>query len=215
MSRAIAGALGVFAIALAIASAIALALTACTPSPEAAPSAPASTAPVRPTPSLEVPVAAATPTPARPSVPPVRVVAASIGVDIPVIPVGIEKGGFMELPANPATAGWYRYGPDPASTDGNTVISAHVDAPDYPIGPFSALRDLKGGAVIQVTDAAGTEHSYTVQSVTYYRKTELPVHDLFARSGGKALVLITCGGDYDSRIGRYTDNVVAIATPVG
>jgi len=27
-------------------------------------------------------------------------------------------------------------------------------------------------------------------------------------------VLITCGGDFDSRTGRYADNVVAIATPI-
>lgn len=207
MSRTIAGALGALAIALA--------LTACGPSPEAAPSAPAPTVTVRPTPSIDVPVVAATPTPARQSVPPVRVVAADIGIDIPVIPVGIEKGGFMELPADPAVAGWYRYGADPSSSEGNTVISAHVDAPDYPIGPFSALRDLKAGAVIEITDEAGAAHSYAVESVTYYRKTELPVRDIFARTGGLALVLITCGGDYDSRTGRYTDNVVAIATPVG
>ena len=207
MSRTIAGALGAFAIALA--------LTACGPSPGVAPSAPAPTVTARPTPSIDVPVVAATPTPARQSVPPVRVVAASIGVDIPVIPVGIEQGGFMELPADPAVAGWYRYGSDPTSSRGNTVISAHVDAPDYPIGPFSALRDLQAGAVIEVIDEAGAAHSYSVESVTYHRKTELPVRDIFARTGGPTLVLITCGGDYDSRTGRYTDNVVAIATPVG
>ncbi|MFE5410200.1 class F sortase [Microbacterium sp. NPDC056569] len=196
--------------------AIALALTACGSPPRAAPSAPApsATASALPTPAVEVPVAAATPSAARRPVPPVRVVAASIDVDVPVVPVGVEDGGFMELPPDPAIGGWYRFGADPTASDGNVVISAHVDSPQYPIGPFSRLRDLPVGEVVEVTDAAGATHRYTVQSVTYYPKAELPVEELFARSGTRSLVLITCGGLFDSRTGRYADNVVAIATPI-
>ncbi|WP_374977221.1 class F sortase [Microbacterium trichothecenolyticum] len=196
--------------------AIALALTACGSPPRVAPSAsaPSATATALPTPAVQVPVAAATPPPARQPVPPVRVVAASIDVDVPVVPVGVETGGFMELPADPAIGGWYRFGADPAASDGNVVISAHVDSPEYPIGPFSRLRDLAVGEVVEVTDAAGDARRYAVQSVTYYPKADLPVDDVFARSGARNLVLITCGGEFDSRTGRYADNVVAIATPI-
>jgi len=198
--------------------AIALALTACGSSPGAAPSAPApsatATATARPTPAVEVPIAAATPSPTRRPVPPVRVVAASIDVDMPVVPVGVEAGGFMELPVDPAIGGWYRFGSDPVALDGNVVISAHIDAPQYPIGPLSRLRDLPAGEVVEVTDAAGDVRRYQVQSVTYYPKADLPVDELFARSGTRNLVLITCGGQFDSRTGRYADNVVAIATPI-
>ncbi|MBW9110627.1 class F sortase [Microbacterium trichothecenolyticum] len=207
MARAVAG--------VGASLAIALALTACGSPPGAAPSAPApsATATALPTPAVEVPIAAATPSPARRPVPPVRVVAAPIDVDMPVVPVGVETGGFMELPADPAIGGWYRFGADPAASDGNVVISAHVDSPEYPIGPFSRLRDLAVGEVVEVTDAAGDTRRYAVQSVTYYPKADLPVNDLFARSGARNLVLITCGGEFDSRTGRYADNVVAIATP--
>lgn len=208
MGRAIAG--------VGASLAIALALTGCGSSPGAAPSAPApsQTATALPTPAVEVPVAAATPSPPRRHVPPVRVVAASIDVDVPVVPVGVEAGGFMELPADPAIGGWYRFGADPAASDGNVVISAHVDSPEYPIGPFSRLRDLPVGDVVEVTDAAGDTRKYAVESVTYYPKAELPVDELFARSGTRRLVMITCGGQFDSRTGRYADNVVAIATPI-
>ncbi|WP_239065624.1 class F sortase [Microbacterium hibisci] len=182
-------------------------------SPSTAPTAAATPTPL-PTPVVEVPVAAATPTPARTPVPPVRVVAASVGVDMPVVPVGVEEGGFMELPVDPAIAGWYRFGADPTSADGNTVISAHVDAPAHPIGPFSRLRDLAQGDTVDVTDAAAAAHRYSVESVTYYPKAVLPVDELFARAGARKLVLITCGGAFDSSTGRYADNVVAIATPI-
>ena len=214
MARAIAG--------VGASLAIVLALTACGSPPGAAPSAsaPSATATGRargaadPRPPVEGPAAAAPPSPARRPVPPVRVVAASIDVDVPVVPVGVEAGGFMVLPADPAIGGWYRFGADPAASDGNVVISAHVDSPAYPIGPFSRLRDLPVGDVVEVTDAAGDMRKYAVESVTYYPKAELPVDDLFARSGARSLVLITCGGEFDSRTGRYADNVVAIATPI-
>ena len=212
MGRAIAG--------VGASLAIVLALTACGSPPGAAPSASApsatatATVTADPTPAVEVPVAAAAPSPARRPVPPVRVVAVSIDVDVPVVPVGVEAGGFMELPADPAIGGWYRFGADPAASDGNVVISAHVDSPAYPIGPFSRLRDLPVGDVVEVTDAAGDMRKYAVESVTYYPKAELPVDVLFARSGARSLVLITCGGEFDSRTGRYADNVVAIATPI-
>ena len=103
---------------------------------------------------------------------------------------------------------------DPTSTDGNVVISAHVDAPGYPIGPFSRLRELVAGDIVEVADAAGATHRYAIESVTYFPKADLPVEELFARTGTKALVLITCGGAFDSTTGRYADNVVAMATPL-
>jgi hypothetical protein len=193
--------------------AVVVALTGCSSPPEAAPSAPAPTVTARPTPTADVPIAAATPAPARQPVPPVRVVAATVSIDVPVVAVGVEPGGFMELPVDPAVAGWYRFGADPASGDGNTVISAHVDAPAYPIGPFSRLRDLPVGEVIEVTDASNAVARYEVRSVAYYPKAELPVTELFAREGSRDLVLITCGGEFDPSTGRYADNVVVIATP--
>jgi sortase (surface protein transpeptidase) len=145
----------------------------------------------------------------------VRLVAASIGVDVPVVPVGVEGNGLMQLPENPAVGGWYRFGPDPSRGEGNVVISAHVDAPGFPIGPFSRIRDLPVGSTIDVLDSDGATHSYTVSSVTYYAKPDLPVDTVFAREGAETLVLITCGGAFDAATGRYADNVVAIATSAG
>ena len=198
--------------------AIVLALTGCgqesvTESPTVTPAPVRTSAAPAPTASVDVPVAAATPSPPRRAVPPTSVSIASIGVDVLVVDVGVEEGGFMELPEDPAIAGWYRWGSDPTSETGNTVISAHVDAPGYPIGPFSRLRDLGAGERIEVADADGVVHPYVLESVTYYPKAELPVNELFSREGEGTLVLITCGGAFDPATGRYQDNVVAIAAP--
>lgn len=195
--------------------AIALGLAACSaPEPPAASPTPAATRPA-PTPAVDVPVTAATAPPTAAAAPPIRVAVADVGVEVAVTEVGVDVNGAMELPEDPAVAGWYRFGAAPADDEGKTVISAHVDAPAYPIGPFSRLRELGAGAQVQVQDAAGVTHRYAVSSVTYYRKTELPVDDLFARGGARELVLITCGGAFDASVGRYEDNVVVIASPVG
>jgi hypothetical protein len=200
-----------------------LALAACAPAPAptgagAVTSAPTATPTPTPTPaptaSVDVPIVASTPQPARAAVPPVRVQIPPIGVDMEVIPVGVEPGGFMELPVDPAIAGWYRFGPDPWSADGNTVISAHIDAPQYPIGPFADLRELTPGEEVTVLAADGAQARYSVASVTYYPKQDLPVEEIFARSGTRALVLITCGGAFDSSTGHYEDNVVVVAQPL-
>jgi hypothetical protein len=166
-----------------------------------------------PTSTVDVPIIDGALQPARAPLPPVRVRIDAAGVDMEVVPVGVESSGFMELPPDPAIAGWYRFGPDPWSPDGNTVIAAHIDAPDYPIGPFANLRDLPADAEITVTAADGSTAAYGVATVTYYPKQELPTDELFAREGTTALVLITCGGNFDETTGHYDDNVVVVAIP--
>lgn len=145
---------------------------------------------------------------------PVRLRLPAVGIDMPVTDVGVESNGQMQLPEDPAIAGWYRYGADADSTSGNVVLAAHVDAGGYPIGPLASVRELVPGEAIEVEAADGTSRAYVLESVTYYEKAALPVDQLFARDGDSALIMITCGGPFDSSTGRYRDNVVAVAKPV-
>ncbi|WP_294328486.1 class F sortase, partial [uncultured Sphingomonas sp.] len=103
---------------------------------------------------------------------------------------------------------------EPGSGAGNTVIAAHIDSPDYPIGPFASLRDAPAGAEVRVVSAAGVETRWAVQTVTFFAKTDLDTDALFARTGPATLVLVTCGGEFDPSTGHYRDNVVLVATPV-
>lgn len=151
---------------------------------------------------------------ADPALAPQRLRIPALGVDMPVTDVGVEASGQMELPVDPATAGWYRYGPDADSAAGNILLAAHVDSVDYPIGPLARLRDLAVGETVEVQAADGSTRAYAVESLTYYEKSSLPTADLFAREGAPALVIITCGGPFDAASGHYRDNVVAVARPV-
>jgi len=129
-----------------------------------------------------------------------------------VLGVGVASDGQMALPPNPATVGWYSYGPRPGDSGGATVLAAHIDAPGYGIGPLARLGELRPGDVITVV-SRGTSRRYVVSSTRHIEKTSLDLASLFARSGPPRLHLVTCGGDFDRTRRRYEQNVVVLALP--
>jgi sortase (surface protein transpeptidase) len=201
---------------LALAS-MALLLVGCTTTPTqiVAPDAkPETAAAPRPSAKVDIQRQSAALQPAVQAPAPVRIQIPSVSIDIEIIPVGVEANGFMEIPENVTIAGWYRYGPSPSSDKGSTVITAHVDALVQGLGPFAALSSLPQNAEIIVTTDTGEEHRYVLESVQNFQKRQLPLDQLFDRSGAPRLVLITCGGQFDKKLRTYSDNVVAIANPM-
>ena len=169
----------------------------------------------RPTAVVQVPITgsslASLATPAI--APPVRVEIPAAGIDMGISPVGVKEDGEMEVPPNPSTAGWYRWGSAPGGETGSTVVAAHVDSLEYGLGPFAQLRSLPAGAEIFITSADGAVHRYVAATLSYYPKDQLPSTELFERAGPERLVLITCGGSFDETALTYSDNVIVTATP--
>jgi LPXTG-site transpeptidase (sortase) family protein len=144
---------------------------------------------------------------------PSRITIPSLGLNANVVPVGIEDDGAMEIP-NAVEAGWYRFGPRPGSPNGSAVIAGHVDHRKTP-GVFIELRRLDIGAEVSVTDDTGKLHRYVVTERYQVNKHELPVKELFRRTGEPVLTLITCGGEFDRKTRSYDDNIVITAIPLG
>jgi LPXTG-site transpeptidase (sortase) family protein len=142
---------------------------------------------------------------------PITVSVGSIGIaEAAVIPVGVEPDGRMEVP--PADlVGWYRFGSVPGE-QGQTVLAAHV-AYDGVDGVFVDLVEVAIGDEVTVSDGSGGVSRYRVVSNDQYDKDELP-DQLFARTGEPGLVLITCGGIFDSSARSYEDNIVVVAVPL-
>jgi sortase (surface protein transpeptidase) len=82
------------------------------------------------------------------------------------------------------------------------------------LGPFAALSSLPKNAEIIVTTDTGVEHRYILESVQNFQKEQVPLDQVFDRTGAPRLVLITCGGQFDKKLRTYSDNVVAIANPM-
>lgn len=189
--------------------------TAREPAPVVSSAPPGPTLGTAPTAVPSVPVQDATAPAADPAAPPVRLAVPSVDIDMTVVPVGVADDGGMELPPDATEVGWYRFGPAPGSGAGNALLAAHVDSRLSGIGPFARLRHVDVGARVVVTADDGTQLGYRVSSVEKIPKDRAPLDAWFGRSGDPRLVLVTCGGAWDAKIGHYADNVVVTADPIG
>ena len=177
-----------------------------TPRPSARRSAPGARAPGWRTRSAAPPRPAAV-------VAPERLVARSVGLDLPVVPQGVDRDGRMALPDQPSRLGWYRFGAAPGDDRGAVVLAGHVDSSRYGAGPLTRLAGLERGDHLSVRDARGRSTTYVVVKVQRIPKSDFAPDDVFERSGPAVLRVITCGGAYEPRHGGYQDNLVVTAAP--
>jgi len=94
------------------------------------------------------------------------------------------------------------------------VLLGHVDSSSQGPGAFFHLASLEPGSEIRVVLADGSRRTFRVVARRTYLKSRLPTA-MFARTGRPMLVLVTCGGPFDARVGHYRDNVVVYAAPQG
>ena len=140
---------------------------------------------------------------------PVVVSIPSIGVRSRLVTLGLDAEGAMEVPGDPARAGWFSRGPAPGAL-GPAVIAGHVSWNGAP-GIFYRLDKLRRGDRVVVSREDGTSAFFVVEKVSRYEKTRFPVRTVYGAIDHAGLRLITCGGTYDSSRHRYPDNVVVFA----
>ncbi|MEU3981411.1 class F sortase [Streptomyces sp. NPDC026672] len=197
--------------AFALAAPAAL-LTACaggrTPSPGATAPARADggTAPPSPA-SAKAPHALARSAPVRLRIP-------AIGVDTPLIRLGLEADGTVQVPPITAhdRAGWYEHSPTPGQT-GPSVVLGHVTVGEYGDGVFRRLSTLRRGDRIEARLENGTTPVFTVTSLRTVAKAAFPSDDVYGDVDRPELRVITCGGPRDGE--GYQDNVIVFAALSG
>ncbi len=144
---------------------------------------------------------------------PVEISIKALGVNAPVLPVGIARaGGNMQIPQDVRVVGWYRFGPFPGQL-GSAILVGHVDSRAQGAGAFFRLAHLSVGASIIVRSHDGSSLRFEVVARRSYPKGGLPAW-IFDRTGPPTLALVTCGGSFDRRLRRYADNIVIFAVPV-
>jgi sortase (surface protein transpeptidase) len=145
--------------------------------------------------------------------PPVRLAIPAIGVATPLVRLGLEADGGMQVPADFGRAGWFTEGPAPGQV-GPSVIAGHVDSRTGP-AVFYRLRELRPGQAILVERADGSRLRFVVEQARSYPKEEFPTAAVFGPVPEAALRLITCAGDFDRARGSYRDNLVVFARLAG
>lgn len=142
---------------------------------------------------------------------PVRVRVPAIGVDAPLVRLGLTSEGALDVPVKAMTAGWYTGSPVPGLV-GPAVIAGHVHWSGIP-AVFARLTDLRPGDRIVVSRSDGTTATFTVDRVATYPKARFPTALVYDSLDHPGLRLITCG-DFDPVTRTYEANVIAFATLV-
>jgi LPXTG-site transpeptidase (sortase) family protein len=138
---------------------------------------------------------------------PTRVEVLSIGLDAPIVYMGIDDEGNMDVPGSRTNlVGWYKDGTIPGD-QGSAVFDAHV------VAAFKRLHNVHPGDDIYVTTSAGTRLHFKIESTHTYPVGDLSSDLLFNQHDAKRLNLITCAG-VNLGGGNYTKRFVAFAVLV-
>jgi sortase (surface protein transpeptidase) len=142
---------------------------------------------------------------------PVTIRIPGIGVNAPVMKVGRDADGTVQVPplAEHNLTGWYRYGPSPGQR-GPAVILGHVDSATG-VSVFYYLKNMHAGDKVLVTLADGKVATFAVDGLQRVAKDAFPTASVYGRAGYPSLRLITCGGPFDQATGHYVDNIIVYA----
>jgi len=144
---------------------------------------------------------------------PARLALPSLGVQAPVESV-VTTNGVLGVPENPAHVGWWAGSVLPGSPAGSAVLDGHVDSAAAGAGALFHLGDLRPGDPVTVTNTGGGEVRYRVYDRHVYVKHQGLPAQLFTGAGPGRLVLITCGGAFNTATRSYQDNIVVLAAPL-
>ncbi|HET6561467.1 MAG TPA: class F sortase [Marmoricola sp.] len=143
---------------------------------------------------------------------PVRVRIPRIEVTSPLVPLGLDETGALEVPEDGRQAGWYTRAPTPGAL-GPAVIAGHVTW-DLEPAIFFRLGEVRRSDRVEVLRADGSTAVFAVRRVVSFAKSRFPSAAVYGPTNHAALRLITCAGEYDAAAGGYEDNVVVFAALV-
>jgi LPXTG-site transpeptidase (sortase) family protein len=147
---------------------------------------------------LETSTATPISTPPPSSAPVVRMIIEKIGVDAPVITLGLDENAVPKVPDNPEDVVWYDFSTRPG-WGSNAVFSGHVDwtINGVPVtGVFYDLRKIEVGDIIKVRLEDGTEYEYKVTGNVAIPYDDPEALKVMGATPTEMLTIITCGGTW-------------------
>jgi LPXTG-site transpeptidase (sortase) family protein len=136
-----------------------------------------------------------------------RIVMPSLGIDAPIVTLGIDGNGAMLSPDNPVDVAWYSFSALPGEGS-NVVMAGHLDYVNYGPAVFYRLKDARPGEEVHLSLVDGTTARYRVLDVTSYDEATAPVQEIVGPTDREIVTLITCGGAFDPLAREYNKRVV-------
>ncbi len=151
-----------------------------------------------------------------------RLIISKIGVDAPVVAMGVDENGIPKVPDNPYDVVWYDWSSKPG-WGSNAVFAGHFDwtINGKPVtGVFYSLAALGLGDIVEVKLADGTDYKYSIIGNLAIPDGDPQAMDLMAATPVDMVTLITCGGVWtpdpsDPLGGRYDHRQVVRAQLIG
>ncbi len=172
-----------------------------------------------PPPLAVAPTSAPRPTPApTPAYAlPTHLIIPAIGVDAPLVPLGLDASAIPEVPATGSDAGWYDFSARPGQGS-NVVLGGHLQLHQVP-AVFWNLDELQPGDLIQITTESGRQFAYKVTTRSSVSSTDPDSVKVIYPTSHEMLTLITCGGTWIANPaqtfgGNYSLRTVVQAVPV-
>jgi sortase (surface protein transpeptidase) len=144
---------------------------------------------------------------------PARIVIDTIGMNLPLVSVGLDENRVPIVPKHDAA--WYNMSARPGAGE-NVVLWGHVlsfsYAPHIP-APFARVEELSVGTPITIYDAQGTAHTYRIADQVWALPSEV---EYILPQGSERLTLVSCIGDQvveNGRVVNMTHRLITIATP--
>lgn len=153
------------------------------------------------------------PTPTPSDAPVERIIIPKIGVDAPVVVLGVDDHGVMEAPNGPVEVAWYHFTARPG-WGSNAVFAGHVDYRPNIQAVFWHLRNLTQGDEVIVRLADGTTYKYRVTSAATYLADDAPVQEIVGPTPTEVVTLITCGGAFNPQTREYDKRLIVRAERV-
>ncbi|MET0979658.1 MAG: class F sortase [Candidatus Saccharimonadales bacterium] len=143
---------------------------------------------------------------------PIRLQIPKLQVDANISYMGLTDGGEMDVPPDLINVGWYKYGAKPGEI-GSAVIAGHLEGTED-LGVFTDLQKLQKGDTVSVRNDRNELIRFAVREARTYKQDERPT-EIFNRTDGSYLNLITCSGIWDNAKQRYSHRYVVFADKIG
>jgi LPXTG-site transpeptidase (sortase) family protein len=137
-----------------------------------------------------------------------RVQLPALGVEAPIVRVGIDSSQRMVVPTNARDIAWLDQGGIPGRTQ-NVVLAGHI-AYSRAAGSFNRIRDLQPGddVILRIDDK--TLRYRVVWNCQFHRDTTL-ADRIMGYTTVPSVTLISCGGVFDTAARTHTDRITVRA----
>lgn len=146
---------------------------------------------------------------------PSRINIPSVGIDAPIVSVGLTSSGQMDAPNSLTDVGWYNRSAKVGESNYSILLDGHYGRPGRP-GIFFNLKDIKMGDNIEVFGQTSESVLYKVVEIENLPQEEVDMRKALMpySAGTESITLITCFGEYDSQEADYSHRVVVYAQKV-